>query len=118
MMQLPVEQGRIAESGAERFLEQQGVRVIDRNFRRRFGEIDLVAREGDVLVFVEVRKRSHRAFADGAESIDRRKRQRLLRTAEAYLQQQRWRGPVRFDVIVLDARDRIEWLQDAIQADW
>jgi putative endonuclease len=115
---LPVERGRVAESGAERFLEQQGLRVVDRNFRRRFGEIDLVARHGDVLVFVEVRKRSHRDFADGAESIDRRKRQRLVRTAEAYLQQRTWRGPVRFDVVVLDARDQIEWLQDAIQADW
>jgi putative endonuclease len=115
---LPVERGRAAESGAERFLEQRGLRVVDRNFRRRFGEIDLVARQGDVLVFVEVRKRSHRGFADGAESIDQRKRQRLVRTAEAYLQQRHWRGPVRFDVVVLDARDRIEWLQDAIQADW
>ena len=117
-MALPVEQGRVAEDGAERFLVDQGLRVIDRNFRRRFGEIDLIAMEDDVLVFVEVRKRSHQAFADGAESITRRKRQRLLRTAEAYLQQRRWRGPVRFDVIVMDARDRIEWLQDAIQADW
>lgn len=116
-MTLPVEKGRKAENGAERFLEQRGLRVIDRNFRRRFGEIDLIASENDTLVFIEVRKRSHRAFADGAESIDRRKRQRLLRTAEAYLQSRRWRGPVRFDVIVLDARDRIEWLQDAIQAD-
>lgn len=116
-MTLPVEKGRQAESGAERFLEQHGLRVIERNFRRRFGEIDLILRENDVLVFVEVRKRSHRAFADGAESIDARKRQRLLRTAEAYLQNRRWRGPVRFDVIVLDAQDRIEWLQDAIQAD-
>lgn len=117
-MALPVEQGRVAEDGAERFLTRQGLRVIDRNFRRRFGEIDLIAREDDVLVFVEVRKRSHRGFADGAESITPRKRQRLLRTAEAYLQQRRWPGPVRFDVIVLDASDRIEWLQDAIQADW
>lgn len=116
-MALPVEKGRIAESGAERFLARNGLEVIARNFRRRFGEIDLVAREQDMLVFVEVRKRSHQGFADGAESIDRRKRQRLLRTAEAYLQQTRWRGPVRFDVIVLDAHDRIEWLQDAIQAD-
>jgi len=118
MMTLPTDRGQIAERDAERFLEHQGVRVIGRNYRRRFGEIDLIGRHGDVLVFVEVRKRSHRQFADGAESIDRRKQQRLLRTAEAYLQQQRWNGAVRFDVIVLDARNRIEWLQDAIQAGW
>lgn len=116
-MVLPAERGRSAEDHAERFLERQGLRIVGRNFRRRFGEIDLVARDDDTLVFVEVRKRSHRGFADGAESIDRRKRQRLLRTAEAYLQQQRWTGPVRFDVVVLDARDCIEWLQHAIEAE-
>ncbi len=118
MMVLSTDHGQMAERDAERFLERQGVHVIARNYRRRFGEIDLIGRQGDVLVFVEVRKRSHRQFADGAESIDRRKQQRLLRTAEAYLQQQRWNGAARFDVIVLDARNRIEWLQDAIQAGW
>ncbi|AGA34257.1 putative endonuclease distantly related to archaeal Holliday junction resolvase [Thioalkalivibrio nitratireducens DSM 14787] len=114
-MVLPALRGQAAEREAERFLERQGLGIVARNYRRPFGEIDLIAREGGVLVFVEVRKRSHRGFADGAESIDRRKCQRLRRTAAAYLQQTRWQGPVRFDVLVLDAGNRIEWLQDAIQ---
>ncbi len=113
-----IERGQIAEREAERFLQNEGLRVVARNYRKPFGEIDLVARHEEALVFVEVRKRSHSGFADGAESIDRRKQQRLLRTAEAYLQQHRWNGPVRFDVVVLDARNRIEWLQDALQATW
>jgi putative endonuclease len=116
MMPPSVHQGQRAEQQAEGFLLRQGLALVGRNYRKRFGEIDLIVRDQDVLVFVEVRKRSHRAFGDGAESIDRHKRQRLLRTAEAYLQEQRWRGAVRFDVVVLDAQDRIEWLQDAIQA--
>jgi putative endonuclease len=117
-MALPSQRGESAERHAEDFLQARGLQVVARNYRKPFGEIDLIAREGPTLVFVEVRKRSHRAFADGAESIDRRKLQRLRRTAEAFLQQQRWSGPVRFDVLVLDARDHVEWLQDAIQAQW
>lgn len=111
------ELGQTAESQAARFLEAQGLTVVMRNFRRPFGEIDLVATEARTLVFAEVRKRSAPWFADGAESIDRRKRQRLRRTAEAYLQQSGWTGPVRFDVLVLDAHDRIEWIQDAIHVE-
>lgn len=110
--------GQLAERAAEQFLRSAGLTVVDRNFRKPFGEIDLVARSGNALVFVEVRKRSHRSFADGAESIDRRKLQRLRRTAAAYLQQYRWNGPVRFDVVVLDADNRVEWLQDAIQDEY
>ncbi len=118
MMDLPIHQGQRAEQAAEGFLLRQGLHLVERNFRKPFGEIDLVLKDHETLIFVEVRKRSHRGFADGAESIDRRKQQRLLRTAEAYLQDRHWSGPVRFDVVVLDAHDRIEWLQDAIQATW
>lgn len=115
---LPVRSGWIAERRAEAFLRAEGLRLVQRNFRKPYGEIDLIARDGDELVFVEVRKRSHMGFADGAESIDRRKQRRLLRTAEAFLQQSGWNGPVRFDVLVLDASDRVEWLQGAIEATW
>ncbi|WP_018140213.1 YraN family protein [Thioalkalivibrio sp. ALJ7] len=108
--------GQAAEDRAARHLEQQGLRVEARNVRRPYGELDLVAMEGETLVLVEVRKRSHPGFGGGAESIDRRKQARLLRVAEAYLQERDWNGPVRFDVITLDGQDRIEWLQDAIQA--
>ncbi len=107
--------GQLAEQKAGAFLRHQGLRVIEHNYRRPFGEIDLIARDGETLVFVEVRKRSHLGFADGAESIDWRKQRRLRRTAEAFMQQRRWNGPARFDVLVLDADDHIEWLQDAIQ---
>jgi len=108
------ETGVSAEARAALYLETQGLAILGRNFRRPFGEIDLIAQESQTLVFAEVRKRSHRDFADGAESIDRRKRQRLLRTAEAYLQQYHWKGPVRFDVLILNADNQIEWIQDAI----
>ncbi|WP_019626891.1 YraN family protein [Thioalkalivibrio sp. ALJT] len=107
--------GQAAERLAANYLESRGLRLRARNVRRPYGELDLVAVEGDTLVLVEVRKRSHPGFGGGAESIDRRKQDRLLRVAEAYLQESRWTGPVRFDVITLDGNDHIEWLQDAIQ---
>lgn len=106
--------GQVAEDIAAHFLQQQGLRILERNFRKPFGEIDIIASEQETLVFAEVRKRSHQRFADGAESINYHKRQKLRRAAQAYLQQHRWRGPVRFDVLVLNAIDEIEWLQDAI----
>lgn len=112
----PRASGQAAEERAADYLERQGLRIQARNVHRPYGELDLVALEGDTLVLVEVRKRSHPGFGGGAESIDRRKRERLLRMAEAYLQETAWNGPVRFDVITLDGRDRIDWLQDAIQA--
>lgn len=112
----PGASGQAAEDRAAAYLETRGLRIRTRNVRRPYGELDLVALEGDTLVLVEVRKRSHPGFGGGAESIDRRKQARLLRVAEAYLQESAWNGPVRFDVMTLDGDDRIEWLQDAIQA--
>lgn len=105
-----------AEQVAEIFLQTHGLQLVERNFRRRFGEIDLIMLDQDSLVFVEVRKRSSSRFVDAAESIDWRKQRKLLRTAEAYLQQNFWHGPCRFDVVVLDKNDTVEWLQDAFQA--
>lgn len=109
--------GQAAEQRAAEYLEARGLRIRARNVRRPWGELDLIAEDGDSLVFVEVRKRSHAAFGGGAESIDRSKRQKLLRAAESYLQESSWNGPVRFDVVLLDGGDQIEWLTDAIQAD-
>jgi putative endonuclease len=110
----PGEIGRRAEALAEAFLIHAGARILERNFRLRIGEIDLIARHEDTLVFIEVRKRRHSHFVDGVESLQASKQKRLLRTAEAYLQTHAWQGPVRFDVIALDAQDHIEWIQDAL----
>ncbi|MGM0552746.1 MAG: YraN family protein [Pseudomonadota bacterium] len=109
--------GNAAETLAARHLEAHGLRIRARNVRRPWGELDLVAQEHTTLVLVEVRKRSHPGFGGAAASIDRGKRARLLRSAEAYLQELDWRGPVRFDVIAVDGEDRVDWLQDAIQAE-
>jgi putative endonuclease len=103
---------------AGRFLEAQGLTILTRNFRTRGGEIDLVARDGATLVFVEVRLRRSASHGGAAESITLAKQARMVRAAQLYLLRLRGDPPCRFDAILLDALDasRIEWLRDIATA--
>ena len=110
--------GEQAEARALAFLQDQGLTLVARNFRCPRGELDLVMQQDDVLVFVEVRLRSHRAFATGAESVDHKKQQRLRLAAATFLQNNPRLGhqPARFDVVWFEGPDATpEWLQDAFQ---
>jgi putative endonuclease len=82
-----IEQGQQAEQQAAEFLTQQGLTPLQRNYRCRSGEIDLIMRGREGLVFVEVRFRRHMSFGGAAASVDRNKQQKLLRAAQHYLQQ-------------------------------
>ena len=93
--------GARAERQAEEFLKERGMRILARNFRTRFGEIDLVAQDGDTVVFVEVRSRSSDAFGTAQETVTLAKRRRIIRTAMAYAQSRRLDAPLRFDVVAL-----------------
>jgi putative endonuclease len=115
------ERGADAEHAAREYLEAQGLETIAENFRTRHGEIDLVMRDGGVLVFVEVRSRSASGSIDPALTVDERKQQRLIRAGLVFLQQRRLhdRVPCRFDVVALSgepARRKITWIRDAFQA--
>ena len=108
--------GKDAEQLAARFLTQQGLAELCRNYHCRGGEIDLIMRDGDVTVFVEVRRRRHRAFGGAAASIGPDKQRRIARTAQIYLS--RTFGdcdlPVRFDVVAIDgAQSELRWLRSA-----
>jgi putative endonuclease len=107
--------GGDAEERAARFLAGRGLEIVARNFRTRFGEIDLVARDGDVLVFVEVRHRTRDDFGDGAESVTGSKQRRIETAARMFLQQLDREPACRFDVVSLDG-DRAEWLKAAFDA--
>lgn len=114
--------GRDYESMACDYLQQQGLRLIERNYRSRQGEIDLIMMDGDYLVFVEVRYRSSPRFGNGAETIDQRKQFRLIATAARYLQERRrsTSQAARFDVISIGPQQNtstIHWIKDAIQAE-
>lgn len=106
--------GAAAEELAAVFLEGQGLRIVERNYRCRFGEIDLVARSGAVLVFIEVRARKSEAFGGAAGSITTAKRRRLVAAARHYLAKHRVSRACRFDVVLFRGREQqIEWLADA-----
>jgi putative endonuclease len=107
-----------AERLAARFLEAQGLKLVERNYRSRFGEIDLVMRDAHTLVFVEVRLRSHGGFGGAAASVDRRKQQRLIATAQQYLSTLPAPPPCRFDVVLMSALQGTppEWLRNAFEA--
>ena len=115
--------GKLAEDLAARFLEQQGLRLLARNYRCRGGEIDLVCRSGKVLVFVEVRLRGNAAFGGAAASITPTKQRRLILAARHFLNVHSANdSDCRFDCILFDGPDslaqkRIEWIRDAFSAD-
>jgi putative endonuclease len=112
--------GKQAEALAARYLEQQGLQLVARNVRCRGGEIDLVCRDGQALVFVEVRLRRHPGFGGAAASITRHKQQRVILAARHYLATQGCAdSDCRFDCILLDGLGAasIEWIRDAFAAD-
>ena len=106
--------GKLAEALVADYLQVRGLRLIERNYSCRLGEIDLILADGPVLVFVEVRLRRNPGYGGAAASITAAKRQRILRAARHYLSGKP--EPLcRFDVVLLDAlaAERIEWIKDA-----
>lgn len=108
--------GAAKEALACAYLQAQGLLLAARNYRCRQGEIDLVMRHGACLVFVEVRYRQGSAYGSSLESITTRKRLRLVRAAQHYLQRHPTHLDCRFDVLAISGTDHIEWVQDAFQA--
>jgi putative endonuclease len=106
--------GSAAEEEAARYLARRGVEILARNYRTRLGEIDLVAREGETLLFVEVRLRRGARYGGAAASIDGRKRMRIERAARQYLARLGREPACRFDVVTLDG-DNVEWLRGAFE---
>lgn len=110
--------GRRAETLAERYLIARGLRTVSRNFRCRTGELDLVMEDGPQLVIVEIRYRRRAAPMGPAESITSRKRERLARAAQYFLQCHDRYGerPLRFDVVAVSGsleQPRLQWIPAA-----
>jgi putative endonuclease len=110
--------GDAAERLAEQFLLARNLRTVARNYRCRFGEIDLIMQDGETLVFVEVRMRASRNFGGAAGSIHVTKQRRLIATAQHYLAGLRHTPPCRFDAILMNEMDvaSVEWIKDAFGA--
>src|SRR3982751_317806 len=106
--------GQAAEDVAARFVAERGLTIVARNFHCRFGEIDLIGKEGKTLVFIEVRMRSSDAFGGAAASITAGKREKLLRTARHSLSDFGAAPACRFDAVLINGRDKtIEWIKNA-----
>ncbi len=109
--------GKYTETIACTFLQQQSLVLLARNVQSRFGEIDLVMRDHDCIVFVEVRYRKHARFGGALASVTYHKQQRLLKTAMIYLQRQPQLQdlPLRFDVVTLEGNNTVvsHWVKHA-----
>lgn len=110
--------GRSGEQSAERFLRSKGMQVVERNYRCPQGEIDLIMRDGDTLVFVEVRRRASTAYGTPAETVAAAKQRKLTAAAQHYLLSQKIssRQALRFDVVGIVAGDKgetVDWIANA-----
>ncbi len=113
--------GAAWELAARRHLETAGLRLIAANQRYRMGELDLVMRDGDVVVFVEVRYRRSSGFGGSAPSVDAAKQRKLVLAAQCFLVEHAdlARHPCRFDVVAVDGETdapRVDWIRNAFDA--
>lgn len=115
-------QGQIAEQLAKQFLQTEGLLFIEQNFHSRWGELDLVMKEQDVLVFIEVKYRKNNLFGGAISAVSTSKQQKIIKTAAIYLQQHglnEYNTAYRFDVVAIEgntntiAKSQINWLKNA-----
>ncbi len=106
--------GRSAEETACKLLQTNGLTLLEKNFRCKMGEIDLIMQDGDHIVFVEVRSRSRTDYGKADESINRIKKNKIIKTATYYLQYKRWLNSKhgRFDVVA------IHFVRGSMTLDW
>ncbi len=114
---LSLSRGRRAEQQARRYLEAAGLVLQEANYRCRRGEIDLVMNDADTVVFVEVRLRSDGRYGSAADSIDWRKRRKLIAAAQHYLLSRASMPACRFDVVAIDGAGQVNWIKGAFDAD-
>jgi putative endonuclease len=107
------------ENLAVKFLKEKGYRIIARNYKTPVGEIDIIAQDGNTVVFIEVKTRADEFFGQPFEAVNKRKRQKLKNVALFYLKRQVMEFPVRFDVLSIFYRENgkkeIEHIKDAFE---
>ncbi|MBI2098565.1 MAG: YraN family protein [Candidatus Wildermuthbacteria bacterium] len=93
--------GRLGEKLASEYLRKQGYTILAQNYRTRYAEIDLIAKQKDVLVIVEVRTKVGEQFGTPEETLNYKKLQKVRRNAEAYVAYGKWKGPCRIDAVCI-----------------
>lgn len=116
--------GNIGEEAAVQALKKRGYKIIARNYRTKMGEIDIIAKDGEYTVFVEVRLRKSNSFGAPADTIDKRKQQKIIKTAQYYaVKNDIYDTPMRFDAVLINAKiqngkltdENIEIIKNAFQ---
>jgi len=108
--------GKAAEQDAYDYLIQQGLRPVEKNYSCKLGEIDLIMKDRETLVFIEVRYRTREEYGDALASVTLSKQRKIIRTAQYYLQQENLYDQIacRFDVITpVTATQKFHWIKDA-----
>lgn len=118
----PQKSGTIAEKFASKFLSSKGYKIIENNFRTRFGEIDLIAKENDVICFVEVKYRKNSDFGLPEDFVDMRKQKKIIKTAFIYLAKHNISDVnIRFDVVAVEPDSKGSYncrlIKDAFEGD-
>lgn len=116
--------GNIGEEAAVQAIKKRGYKIIARNYRTKMGEIDIIAKDGEYTVFVEVRLRKSNNFGSPADTIDKRKQQKIIKAAQYYaVKNAIYDTPMRFDAVLINAdtdgkklvNTKIELIKDAFQ---
>ena len=108
------ELGAKGEEIAVRYLKKRGYRIVERNYRVKLGEIDIIAEQGDDLVFIEVKTRSDTSFGSPFESITKQKQKQLSKVALEYISKKKcYQRPARFDVVGIQFRKGSKNFRDA-----
>ena len=116
--------GNMGEEAAVQALKKRGYKIIARNYRTKMGEIDIIAKDGEYTVFVEVRLRKSNAFGTPADTIDKRKQQKIIKAAQMYaVKNDIYDTPMRFDAVLINAdtdgeklvNTKIELIKDAFR---
>ena len=117
-----IQLGQVGEKAAVAFLERHGFNVLKRNFRNKLGEIDIIAKDGDTICFIEVKTRKTDAFGSPFESVTKAKQRKIIHVALSYLKSHgRCEMNVRFDVVSVILGDeeegpRVEIIKNAFEA--
>ncbi len=105
--------GEQAEQQALQLLINNGLNLLSRNFRCKYGELDLIMTDQQTLVIVEVRFRQTDRYGSAAESVTPKKQSRIIAATQMYLAAHPTQNPVRFDVVALSGNGKMEWLKNA-----
>lgn len=108
-----LQSGKRGEDLAASYLEKKGYIILERNYRYRRGEIDLIAKKENLLVFVEVKLRSKTFFGQPEDAVDEKKAEKVLTTAENYIFETDWNGEVRYDIISIVDKKELVHFEDA-----